>query len=111
MFWPGGEETSATGEVQPDGNPVLQVRSVQSLLRVIIFASGDLSESTPSLILRWRRRWRASSTLGPLPGADPSSPTCFALLAGLLAVSFLLLGAGAPLALETLQSLDPPLTS
>ena len=30
LFWPGGEETSATGEVQPDGDPVLQARSFQS---------------------------------------------------------------------------------
>ena len=40
------EETSATGEILPDGHPVLQARSVQSLLRAIIltFASGELSD-------------------------------------------------------------------
>ena len=66
LFCPGGKETSATGEVQPDGDPFLQARSVQSLLRVIIFASGELSDSTPCLILRWTGRWRACRNWVPL---------------------------------------------
>jgi hypothetical protein len=70
LFWPGGEETSATGEVQPDGHPVLQARSFQSKKIISTLASGELFDSTLSLDQRWRRRWSASSILGALPGTN-----------------------------------------
>ena len=110
MFWPGGEETSATGEVQPDGDPVLQARSFQSknhlnigLRRVVRFnplLGPEVEEEVE----------RLSHTRSPARCKLPLL-TFLTSLSGLLAVSSLLLEAGAALVLATLQSLDPLLTS
>ena len=45
-------------------------------LIILTLASGELSDSTPCLDLRWRRRWRASSTPRPLPGATSFDLFC-----------------------------------
>ena len=111
LFWPGGEETSATGEVQPDGHPVLQARS--------------FSVKKNHLNIGLRRFVRFNPLLGPEMEEEVErlfhtrSParcklpflTFLTSLSGFLAVSSLLLEAGAALDLATLQSLDPLLTS
>ena len=97
MFWPGGEETSATGEVQPDGDPVLQARSFQSknhlnigLRRVVRF--NPLLGPEVERLFHTRSPARCKLPL----------LTFLTSLSGLLAVSSLLLEAGAALVLATL---------
>ena len=112
LFWPGGEETSATGEVQPDGDPVLQARSFQSNKNHLNIGLRRFVRFNPLLGPEMEEEVeRLFHTRSPARCKLPLLTFFKTSLSGLLAVSSLLLEAGAALVLGTLQSPDPLLTS